>query len=226
MNVSVGRGTLVAIVGRTGCGKTTLINLLMRFYDPDGGSILLDGVDCTEYTRSSVRKNFGMVLQDSWVFKGSVRDNIAYGKPDATDEEVIAAAKKAHIDGFIKRLPQGYDTIIDDGDSISQGQKQLINIARIMLADPPMIILDEATSNIDTRTERRVQDAFDRLLRPQDGEKKTGFIVAHRLSTIVNADMILVMDSGKIIERGTHAELLAKGGAYAELYRAQFARDN
>ena len=226
MNVSVGRGTLVAIVGRTGCGKTTLINLLMRFYDPDGGSILLDGVDCTEYTRSSVRKNFGMVLQDSWVFKGSVRDNIAYCKPDATDEEVIAAAKKAHIDGFIKRLPQGYDTIIDDGDSISQGQKQLINIARIMLADPPMIILDEATSNIDTRTERRVQDAFDRLLRPQDGEKKTGFIVAHRLSTIVNADMILVMDSGKIIERGTHAELLAKGGAYAELYRAQFARDN
>lgn len=224
MNVKVPNGTLVAIVGRTGCGKTTLINLLMRFYDPDDGQILLGGDDAARFSRSSVRKNFGMVLQDSWVFKGTVRDNIAYGKPDATDEQVTAAAKAAHIDGFIRRLPNGYDTVIDDGDGISQGQKQLINIARIMLVDPPMLILDEATSNIDTRTERKVQDAFDKLLRPANGKKKTGFVVAHRLSTIVNADMILVMDAGKIIERGTHKELLAKNGAYAELYKAQFAK--
>lgn len=225
LNADVPQGTLVAIVGRTGCGKTTLINLLMRFYDPDGGRILLDGTDAAEYSRSSVRKNFGMVLQDSWVFKGTVRDNIAYGKPDATDEEVRAAAEAADIDGFIERLPKGYDTVIDDGDGISQGQKQLINIARIMLTDPPMLILDEATSNIDTRTEKRVQAAFDKLLRPADGKKKTGFVVAHRLSTIVNADMILVMDSGKIIKRGTHKELLNKNGAYAALYKAQFARE-
>ncbi len=225
MNVKVPNGTLVAIVGRTGCGKTTLINLLMRFYDPDDGQILLGGTDASEFSRSSVRKNFGMVLQDSWVFKGTVRDNIAYGKPDATDEQIVAAAKAAHIDGFIRRLPNGYDTVIDDGDGISQGQKQLINIARIMLVDPPMLILDEATSNIDTRTERKVQDAFDKLLRPADGKKKTGFVVAHRLSTIVNADIILVMDAGKIIERGTHKELLEKGGAYAELYKAQFAKE-
>ncbi len=226
LNVDVPQGTLVAIVGRTGCGKTTLINLLMRFYDPDGGRILLDGEDAAQYTRSSVRANFGMVLQDSWVFKGTVRDNIAYGKPDATDEEVRAAAKAADIDGFIERMPNGYDTVIDDGDGISQGQKQLINIARIMLTDPPMLILDEATSNIDTRTEKRVQAAFDKLLRPENGKKKTGFVVAHRLSTIVNADMILVMDSGKIIERGTHKELLNKNGAYAALYKAQFARES
>ncbi len=226
LNVDVPQGTLVAIVGRTGCGKTTLINLLMRFYDPDGGRILLDGEDAAQYTRSSVRGNFGMVLQDSWVFKGTVRDNIAYGKPDATDEEVRAAAKAADIDGFIERMPNGYDTVIDDGDGISQGQKQLINIARIMLTDPPMLILDEATSNIDTRTEKRVQAAFDKLLRPENGKKKTGFVVAHRLSTIVNADMILVMDSGKIIERGTHKELLNKNGAYAALYKAQFARES
>ncbi len=225
MNVDVPPGTLVAIVGRTGCGKTTLINLIMRFYDPNKGKILLDGADAEGFTRSSVRKNFGMVLQDSWIFKGTMRDNIAYGKPDATIEEVIEAAKKAHIHGFISRLPNGYDTIIDDGDGISQGQKQLINIARIMLVDPPMLILDEATSNIDTRTEKRVQQAFDKLLRPEDGKKKTGFVVAHRLSTIVGADVILVMDKGNIIERGTHKELLAKNGAYAALYRAQFARD-
>lgn len=224
MDITVPRGTLVAIVGRTGCGKTTLINLLMRFYDPDSGQILFDGEDASSFSRSSVRKSFGMVLQDSWIFKGTVRDNIAYGKPDATDAEVRAAAKAADIDGFIERLPDGYDTVIDDGDGISQGQKQLINIARIMLVDPPMLILDEATSNIDTRTEKRVQAAFDKLLRPENGEKKTGFVVAHRLSTIVNADMILVMDSGKIIERGTHKQLLKQGGAYAELYQAQFAR--
>ena len=225
MNIDVPEGTLVAIVGRTGCGKTTLINLIMRFYDPDKGKIVLDGEDAESFTRSSVRKNFGMVLQDSWIFKGTVRDNIAYGKPDATDEEVIAAAKKAHIDGFIRRLPDGYDTIIDDGDGISQGQKQLINIARIMLVDPPMLILDEATSNIDTRTEKRVQHAFDKLLRPENGKKKTGFVVAHRLSTIVHADVILVMDKGNIIERGTHKELLEKNGFYASLYRAQFAKN-
>ncbi|MDE5562544.1 MAG: ABC transporter ATP-binding protein/permease [Clostridiales bacterium] len=224
MNIAVDKGTLVAIVGRTGCGKTTLINLLMRFYDPVDGHILFDGVNAEEFSRSSIRKNFGMVLQDSWIFKGTVRDNIAYGKPDATDEEVRAAARAADIDGFIERLPNGYDTVIDDGDGISQGQKQLINIARIMLVDPPMLILDEATSNIDTRTEKRVQAAFDRLLRPENGSKKTGFVVAHRLSTIVHADIILVMDKGQIIERGTHTELLKKNGAYASLYQAQFAR--
>ena len=171
-----------------------------------------------------MRKNFGMVLQDSWIFKGTVRDNIAYGKPNATDEEIKAAAKAADIDGFIERMPNGYDTVIDDGDGISQGQKQLINIARIMLVDPPMLILDEATSNIDTRTEKRVQAAFDRLLRPENGSKKTGFVVAHRLSTIVNADMILVMDKGQIIERGTHEQLLKQNGAYTALYNAQFAK--
>ncbi len=224
MNIAVEKGTLVAIVGRTGCGKTTLINLLMRFYDPDSGQILFDGTTAEEFSRSSIRKNFGMVLQDSWIFKGSVRDNIAYGKPNATMDEVRAAAHAADIDGFIERLPNGYDTIIDDGDGISQGQKQLINIARIMLVDPPMLILDEATSNIDTRTEKRVQAAFDRLLRPENGSKKTGFVVAHRLSTIVHADIILVMDKGQIIERGTHSELLKKNGAYAALYQAQFAR--
>ena len=223
MNIEVPQGTLVAIVGRTGCGKTTLINLLMRFYDPNSGKILFDGEDAESFSRSSVRKNFGMVLQDSWIFKGTVRDNIAYGKPDATDEEVRAAARAAHIDGFIERMADGYNTVIDDGDGISQGQKQLINIARIMLVDPPMLILDEATSNIDTRTEKRVQAAFDRLLRPENGSKKTGFVVAHRLSTIVNADIILVMDSGRIVERGKHDELLKKNGAYASLYKAQFA---
>ncbi|MCM1367863.1 MAG: ABC transporter ATP-binding protein/permease [Roseburia sp.] len=223
LNLEAERGTMVAIVGRTGCGKTTLINLLMRFYDPDGGRILYDGENASSIKRSSVRSAFGMVLQDSWIFKGTVRDNIAYGKPDATDDEVKAAAKEADIDGFIERLPNGYDTVIDDGDGISQGQKQLINIARVMLADPPMLILDEATSNIDTRTEKRVQQAFDKLLKPENGKKKTGFVVAHRLSTIINADMILVMDDGKIVERGTHAELLEKNGAYAALYNAQFA---
>lgn len=223
LDLDVPQGTMVAIVGRTGCGKTTLINLLMRFYDPVSGELLFDGENARELTRSGVRKGFGMVLQDTWIFKGSVRDNIAYGKPDATDAEIKSAAAACEIDGFIERMPDGYDTVIDDGDGISQGQKQLINIARIMLTDPPMLILDEATSNIDTRTEQRVQSAFDKLLRPADGKKKTGFVVAHRLSTIINADVILVMDKGNIIERGTHKELLAKGGAYAELYSAQFA---
>lgn len=223
LDLDVPRGTMVAIVGRTGCGKTTLINLLMRFYDPQKGGIEYDGIADTELSRSCVRGSFGMVLQDSWIFKGSVRDNIAYGKPDATLDEIKLAAKKADIDGFIERMPNGYDTIIDDGDGISQGQKQLINIARIMLVDPPMLILDEATSNIDTRTEKRVQMAFDRLLHPEDGDKKTGFVVAHRLSTIRNADVILVMDKGRIIERGTHDELIEKKGSYFELYNAQFA---
>lgn len=223
LDLNVERGTMVAVVGRTGCGKTTLINLLMRFYDPDGGDIEYDGTPSGELKRSCVRGAFGMVLQDSWIFKGTVRDNIAYGKPDASLDEVKLAAKKADIDGFIERMPNGYDTVIDDGDGISQGQKQLINIARIMLTDPPMLILDEATSNIDTRTEKRVQAAFDRLLRPENGEKKTGFVVAHRLSTVKNADVILVMDKGQIIERGTHAELIKKRGAYFELYNAQFA---
>lgn len=223
LDLDVPQGTLVAIVGRTGCGKTTLINLLMRFYDPDSGRILLDGEDAAKFKRSDVRKNFGMVLQDSWIFKGTVAENIAYGSKDATPERIKAAAVAADIDGFIERLPNGYDTVIDDDDGISQGQKQLINIARVMLADPPMLILDEATSNIDTRTEKRVQNAFDRLLKPENGKKKTGFVVAHRLSTIINADIILVMDDGKIVERGTHDELLKKNGAYASLYNAQFA---
>lgn len=223
LTLQVMPGSLVAIVGRTGCGKTTLINLLMRFYDPDSGELLFDDTPCDQLSRSCVRGSFGMVLQDSWIFKGTVRQNIAYAKPDATLEEVISAAQKANIDGFIRRLPQGYDTIIDDGDGISQGQKQLINIARVMLADPPMLILDEATSNIDTRTEKRVQKAFDNLLRPKNGSKKTGFVVAHRLSTIINADMIIVMDAGKIVERGTHKELLRKNGVYAELYNSQFS---
>ncbi len=223
LDLAVDKGSTVAIVGRTGCGKTTLINLLMRFYDPDSGEIVFDGENSAGIKRSSVRRSIGMVLQDSWIFKGTVRDNIAYGKPDASLDEVKTAARAANIDGFIERMPNGYDTVIDDGDGISQGQKQLINIARVMLIDPPMLILDEATSNIDTRTEKRVQEAFDRLLSPENGAKKTGFVVAHRLSTIKNADLILVMDKGEIIERGTHAELLRKGGAYAELYNAQFS---
>ena len=226
LNLNVKKGTTVAIVGRTGCGKTTLINLLMRFYDPDSGNILFDGTDSAELKRSSVRSAFGMVLQDSWVFKGTVRDNIAYGKPDATLDEVKAAARAANIDGFIERMPNGYDTVISDGDGISEGQKQLINIARVMLIDPPMLILDEATSSIDTRTEKRVKEAFDRLLSPENGAKKTGFVVAHRLSTIKNADVIIVMDDGKIVERGTHDELLKDKGAYYELYNAQFAAAN
>lgn len=211
-------GERIAIVGPTGCGKTTLINLLMRFYDVDDGTIRIDGQDISGVTRASLRRNYGMVLQDTWLRRGTVRENIAYGRPDATDEEVIAAAKAARIHDFIMKLECGYDTVLgDDGGNISQGQKQLLCIARIMLTHPPMLILDEATSSIDTRTEIMIQQAFDRLM-----QGKTSFIVAHRLSTIKNADVILVMNKGNIIEKGTHRELLRTGGFYASLYNSQF----
>ena len=211
-------GERIAIVGPTGCGKTTLINLLMRFYDVDSGTIRIDGQDISGVTRASLRRNYGMVLQDTWLRRGTVRENIAYGRPDATDEEVIAAAKAARIHDFIMKLECGYDTVLgDDGGNISQGQKQLLCIARIMLTHPPMLILDEATSSIDTRTEIMIQQAFDRLM-----QGKTSFIVAHRLSTIKNADVILVMNKGNVIEKGTHRELLRTGGFYASLYNSQF----
>lgn len=211
-------GERIAIVGPTGCGKTTLINLLMRFYDVDSGTIRIDGQDISGVTRASLRKNYGMVLQDTWLRRGTVRENIAYGRPDATDEEVIAAAKAARIHDFIMKLECGYDTVLgDDGGNISQGQKQLLCIARIMLTHPPMLILDEATSSIDTRTEIMIQQAFDRLM-----QGKTSFIVAHRLSTIKNADVILVMNKGNVIEKGTHRELLRTGGFYTSLYNSQF----
>ena len=211
-------GERIAIVGPTGCGKTTLINLLMRFYDVESGTIKIDGQDISGVTRASLRRNYGMVLQDTWLRRGTVRENIAYGRPDATDEEVIAAARAARIHDFIMKLECGYDTVLgDDGGNISQGQKQLLCIARIMLTHPPMLILDEATSSIDTRTEIMIQQAFDRLM-----QGKTSFIVAHRLSTIKNADVILVMNKGNIIEKGTHRELLRAGGFYASLYNSQF----
>lgn len=209
-------GTRIAIVGPTGCGKTTLINLLMRFYDVDSGTISVDGHDITGISRRSLRSGYGMVLQDTWIKDGTVRDNIAFGKPDATDEEIITAAKEARSWDFIRRLPQGLDTVLHE-DSISLGQKQLLCITRVMLALPPMLILDEATSSIDTRTELLIQQAFDKLMRG-----RTSFIVAHRLSTIRNASLILVMRDGKIIEKGTHDKLLANGGFYAELYNSQF----
>ncbi len=209
-------GTRIAIVGPTGCGKTTLINLLMRFYDVDSGTISVDGHDITGISRRSLRSGYGMVLQDTWIKDGTVRDNIAFGKPDATDEEIITAAKEARSWDFIRRLPQGLDTVLHE-DSISLGQKQLLCITRVMLALPPMLILDEATSSIDTRTELLIQQAFDKLMRG-----RTSFIVAHRLSTIRNASLILVMRDGKIIEKGTHDQLLANGGFYAELYNSQF----
>ena len=213
-------GQRFALVGPTGCGKTTLINLLLRFYDVDRGAVSVDGHDIRGVTRRSLRHSFGMVLQDSWLFEGTVHDNIAYGKPDATREEVIAAAERAHVDSFIRALPDGYDTVIpEDGGTFSQGQRQLLCIARVMLTDPAILLLDEATSSIDTRTELQVQAAFDELM-----SGRTSFIVAHRLSTIRNADCILVMRDGRIIERGDHDELLAQGGAYAELYNSQFAR--
>lgn len=213
-------GRRFALVGPTGCGKTTLINLLLRFYDVDRGAVSVDGHDIRGVTRRSLRHSFGMVLQDSWLFEGTVHDNIAYGKPDATREEVIAAAERAHADSFVRALPDGYDTVIpEDGGTFSQGQRQLLCIARIMLTDPAILLLDEATSSIDTRTELQVQAAFDELM-----SGRTSFIVAHRLSTIRNADCILVMRDGRIIERGDHDELLAQGGAYAELYNSQFAR--
>lgn len=213
-------GKRIALVGPTGCGKTTLINLLLRFYDVDAGAVLIDGAPTDSYTRSSLRRSFGMVLQDTWLFEGTVRENIAYGKPDATDDEVVRAARRAHADTFIRQLPQGYDTVIgEDGGTFSQGQKQLLCIARVMLTDPAILLLDEATSSIDTRTELQVQQAFDELM-----EGRTSFVVAHRLSTIRNADCILVLRDGHIIERGTHDELLAQGGFYAELYNSQFAQ--
>lgn len=217
LNLSVESGNRVAIVGPTGCGKTTLVNLLMRFYDVDEGKISVDGVDINSATRESLRKSYGMVLQDTWLKEGTVRENIAMGKPDATDEEIVAAAKSAHAHSFIKRLPQGYDTVIsDEASGLSQGQKQLLCITRVMLCLPPMLILDEATSSIDTRTEIHIQKAFSAMM-----QGRTSFIVAHRLSTIKNADLILVMKDGKIIEQGNHSELLAKEGFYYELYNSR-----
>ena len=217
-NLDVKKGEMVAIVGPTGCGKTTLINLLMRFYDVDSGSIRIGGTDIRDMKRETLRSGFGMVLQDTWLRSGTIRDNIRMGRPTATDEEIIQAAKKAHAHSFIRRLPEGYDTMItENGGNLSQGQKQLLCIARVMLALPPMLILDEATSSIDTRTEIRIQKAFNTLM-----EGRTSFIVAHRLSTIRNADVILVMRDGNIVEQGTHKELLARNGFYAEIYNSQF----
>ena len=217
-NLKVEPGQRVALVGPTGCGKTTVINLLMRFYDVNMGSIQVEGTDIRNITRKSLRRNYGMVLQETWLKRGTIRENIAYGKPDATLEEIVEAAKAAHAHSFIKRLPQGYDTVIgEDGGSISQGQKQLLCIARVMLCLPPMLILDEATSSIDTRTEIRIQKAFQKMMKG-----RTSFIVAHRLSTIQDADVILVMRDGHIIEQGNHETLLEKGGFYAELYNSQF----
>lgn len=219
LNLSVQPGQKIAIVGRTGCGKTTLINLLMRFYDVDKGRIVVSGREIRDLTRDSLRASFGMVLQDTWLKAGTVRDNIAYGRPNASDYEIVSAAVAAHADGFIKRLANGYDTqIAEDGGNLSQGQKQLLCIARAMLSLPSMLILDEATSSIDTRTEIYVQKAFDEMMRG-----RTSFVVAHRLSTIRRADQILVMDSGRIIEQGSHEELLLKNGFYADLYNSQFA---
>ncbi len=219
LNISVKAGQRIAIVGPTGCGKTTLINLLMRFYDVDGGSISVDGNDIRDVTRSSLRRNYGMVLQDTWLKNGTIKQNIKMGKPDATDEEVIEAAKNAHAHKFIIQLENGYDTVIsEDGGSLSQGQKQLLCITRIMLSLPPMLILDEATSSIDTRTEMQIQHAFAKMM-----EGRTSFIVAHRLSTVKNADLILVMKDGKIIEQGNHDQLIALGGFYNKLYNSQFA---
>ena len=218
LSLDVKPGQRIAIVGPTGCGKTTLINLLMRFYDVNGGSIKVSGTDIRSVTRASLRGSYGMVLQDTWLRAGTVRENIAYGKPDATLDEVVAAARAAHADSFIRRLPDGYDTVIaEDGGNISQGQKQLLCIARVMLCLPPMLILDEATSSIDTRTEVRIQKAFARMM-----QGRTSFIVAHRLSTIREADVILVMKDGHIVEQGNHDELLAAGGFYAKLYNSQF----
>ena len=212
-------GQKVAIVGATGAGKTTLINLLMRFYEIDGGRITLDGVDTRRLTRADLRRQFGMVLQDAWLFEGTIAENIAYGCPGASRDEVVAAAKAAHVDFFVHTLPQGYDTMLSgDAESISQGQRQLLTIARAMLCDPAILILDEATSSVDTRTEQAIVRAMEALM-----YGRTSFVIAHRLSTIVDADLILVMDHGNIVEQGTHEELLAADGAYAELYNSQFS---
>ena len=217
--LAVKPGMKVAIVGPTGAGKTTLVNLLMRFYEVDGGAIEVDGQDISAVTRDSLRRSFGMVLQETWLFAGTIRDNIAYGRPEATDEEVEAAARAAHAHSFIRRLPDGYRTMIaEDGGNLSQGQKQLLTIARAMLLDPPMLILDEATSSVDILTEMRIQKAFRRMM-----QGKTTFVIAHRLSTIQDADLILVLDKGDVVETGTHEELLDKGGFYARLYNSQFA---
>ena len=218
LNLAVTPGQRIAIVGRTGSGKTTLINLLMRFYDVNGGQVCVEGKDVREITRKSLRESYGMVLQETWLKNGTVRENLKLGKPDCTDEEMIAAAKAAHAHGFIKRMEHGYDTLLTGGGGLSEGQKQLLCIARIMLTKPPMLILDEATSSIDTRTEMKISDAFGKLM-----EGRTSFVVAHRLSTIIHSDKILVMQSGQVVEQGTHQELLAKGGAYAELYNGQFS---
>lgn len=218
LNLKAMPGQTIAIVGKTGCGKTTLINLLMRFYDQNQGTIMVDGVNTLDMDRNYLRRLYGMVLQESWIFKGTIKENICYGKSDATDEQIVSAAKKARVHKFIMKLPNGYETMIDeDGGNISQGQKQLICIARIMLTKPPMLILDEATSSIDTRTELQIQEAFDAMM-----EGRTTFVVAHRLSTIKNADMILVMDKGRILEQGNHQELLDKHGYYYNLYNSQF----
>ena len=219
LNLSVKPGQRVAIVGPTGCGKTTVINLLMRFYDVKSGSVRVEGRDIRDITRQSLRASYGMVLQETWLKAGTIRENIAYGRPEASEEEIIRAAKEAHAHSFIMRMPQGYDTVInEDGGNLSQGQKQLLCIARVMLCLPSMLILDEATSSIDTRTEIRVQKAFSRMM-----EGRTSFIVAHRLSTIREADVILVMRDGRIVEKGRHKELLRKNGYYAEIYNSQFA---
>ena len=219
LNLTVRPGQRVAIVGPTGCGKTTVINLLMRFYDVDQGAVRVEGADIRDVTRESLRASYGMVLQETWLKSGTIRENISYGRPEATEEEIIQAAKEAHAHSFIMRMPKGYDTVIrEDGGNLSQGQKQLLCIARVMLCLPPMLILDEATSSIDTRTEIQVQKAFSRMM-----EGRTSFIVAHRLSTIREADVILVMREGRIVEQGRHEELLKAGGFYAEIYNSQFA---
>ena len=219
-NFTASQGQKIAIVGPTGCGKTTLINLLMRFYEVDSGSIMIDGTDIREINKAALRSSFGMVLQDTWLSEGTIKDNIAFGKPDATDDEIIAAAKAAHAHSFIRRLPDGYNTVIgEDGGALSQGQKQLLCISRVMLTLPEMLILDEATSSIDTRTEIRIQKAFNTMMRG-----RTSFIVAHRLSTIMGADVILVMRDGNVVEKGNHEELIAKKGFYFELYNSQFAK--
>ena len=219
LNIDVKKGQNVAIVGPTGAGKTTIVNLLMRFYDVDRGRILIDGVDCATLSREEMRDQFAMVLQDTWLFRGTIAENVAYGKPDATREEIVSACDRAYCDHFIRTLPAGYDTVVgDDMTNLSGGQKQLLTIARAMLADRRLLILDEATSNVDTRTEALLQKAMDRLMRD-----RTCFVIAHRLSTIVDSDLILVLDHGQIVEQGTHAELLAKEGFYYQIYNSQYA---